>query len=63
MIENLISEYKLQIVCKGENVLLTKEFDTLACYSDNEIITEMLTTAHDELCKKDIYTIILWKLK
>lgn len=63
MLENLIREYKLQIVCKGENVILSAEFRGLDIYSADEIITKMLEEAHEQLCDKDIYAIMLWKIK
>ena len=62
MIENLLSEFKLQIVCKDKNIFLTREYSPVDGYSDDEIITEMLKDAHDDLCNENIYTIIMWKL-
>lgn len=54
-------EYKLQIICKKYNYIVTKNYDEMCDYSDNEIITQLLKEAKDKMGNDNIYTIIVWK--
>ena len=54
-------EYKLQIVCKKHNYIVTEEYDEMCDYSDNEIVTKLLKKAKDTIGNDNIYTIIVWR--